>query len=85
MILYQRYADTHGEEDVMKLADRTGISKSFSIDGKKTVAYLVERQNDGTSKVVEQNLKNGVPFTSFSEAVRESMRVEDILEEAFES
>lgn len=85
LILFQRYADNHGEEDVMKLADRTGISKSFSIDGKKTVAYLVERQNDGTSKVVEQNLKNGVPFTSFSEAVRESMRVEDILEEAFES
>lgn len=85
LILFQRYADSHSEEEVTKLSERTGISTSFSIDGKKTVAYLVERQDDGSSKVVEQNLKNGVPFTSFSDAVRESMRVEDILEEAMES
>lgn len=85
LILFQRYADSHSEEEVTKLSERTGISTSFSIDGKKTVAYLVERQGDGSSKVVEQNLKNGVPFTSFSDAVRESMRVEDILEEAMES
>ena len=85
LILFQRYADNHNEEETLKLAERTGISKSFSIDSNKAVAYLVVRQNDGTSKVVEQDLKNGVPFTSFSEAVRESMRVEDILEEALES
>lgn len=85
LILFQRYADSHSEEEVTKLSERTGISTSFSIDGKKTVAYLVERQDDGSSMVVEQNLKNGVPFTSFSDAVRESMRVEDILEEAMES
>lgn len=85
LILFQRYADNHSEEETSKLSERTGISISFSIDSKKSVAYLVERQNDGTSKVVEQDLKNGVPFTSFSDAVRESMRVEDILEEALES
>lgn len=85
LILFQRYADNHSEEETSKLAERTGISTAFSIDGKEAVAYLVARQNDGTSKVVEQNLKNGVPFTSFSDAIRESMRVEDILEEALES
>ena len=85
LILFQRYADSHNEEETAKLAERTGINTSFSIDGKKAVAYLVVRQKDGTSRVVEQNLKNGVPFTSFSDAVRESMRVEDILEEALES
>ena len=85
LILFQRYADNHSEEEVNKLAERTGISTSFSIDGTKAVAYLVVRQSDGTSKVVEQDLKHGVPFTSFSDAVRESMRVEDILEEALES
>lgn len=84
LILFQRYADSHTEEETAKLAERTGINTSFSIDGKKAVAYLVVRQKDGTSRVVEQNLKNGVPFTSFSDAVRESMRVEDILEEALE-
>ena len=85
LILFQRYADSHSKEEVTKLSERTGISTSFSIDGKKAVAYLVERQDDGSSKVIEQNLKNGVPFTSFSDAVKESMRVEDILEEALES
>lgn len=85
LILFQRYADNHSSEETARLAELTGISTAFSIDGSKTVAYLVERQKNGTSKVVEQNLKNGVPFTSFSDAVRESMRVEDILEEALES
>lgn len=84
LILFQRYADSHSDEETAKLAERTGISKTFSIDGKEAVAYLVVRQDDGTSKVIEQNLKNGVPFTSFSDAIRESMRVEDILEEALE-
>ena len=50
----------------------------------KVVAYLVERQSDGSSRVVEQDIKHGVPFTSFNDAVRESMRVGDILEEALE-
>lgn len=85
LILFQRYADGHSKEETESLSERTGISTTFSIDGSKAVAYLVVRQNDGTSKVVEQNLKNGVPFTSFSDAVREGMRVEDILEEALES
>ena len=85
LILFQRYADDHSKEETESLSERTGISTTFSIDGSKAVAYLVVRQNDGTSKVVEQNLKNGVPFTSFSDAVREGMRVEDILEEALES
>lgn len=85
LILFQRYADGHSKEETESLSERTGISTTFSIDGSKAVAYLMARQNDGTSKVVEQNLKNGVPFTSFSDAVREGMRVEDILEEALES
>lgn len=85
LILFQRYADSHTEEETAKLAERTGISSTFCIDGRKAVAYLVVRQSDGSSKVVSQDLKNGVPFTSFSDAVRESMRVEDILEEALES
>ena len=85
LILFQRYADNHSEEETLKLSERTGINLSFSIDGKKAVAYLVVRQNDGTSKVVKQDLKNGVPFTSFNDAVRESMRVLDILEDALES
>lgn len=85
LILFQRYSDSHSDAETSKLAERTGISTSFSIDGGKVVAYLVERQNDGSSRVIEQDMKYGVPFASFNKAVRESMRVEDILEEALES
>lgn len=84
LILFQRYADSHSEEEVRQLAERTGINTTFSIDEMKVVAYLVERQSDGSSRVVEQDIKHGVPFTSFNDAVRESMRVGDILEEALE-
>ena len=84
LILFQRYADSHSEEETAQLAERTGISLSCGIDAKKVVAYIVERQSDGSSKVIEQDLKHGVPFTSFNDAVRESMRVEDILEEALD-
>ena len=84
LILFQRYADSHSEEETAQLAERTGISLSCGIDAKKVVAYIVERQSDGSSKVIEQDLKHGVPFTSFNDAVRESMRVEDILEDALD-
>lgn len=84
LILFQRYADSHSQEDAAQLAERTGIGLSCGIDAKKVVAYIVERQSDGSSKVIEQDMKHGVPFTSFNDAVRESMRVEDILEEALD-
>lgn len=84
LILFQRYVNSHSEEEVARLSERTGIRTSFSIDGSKVVAYIVVRQQDGTSQVVEQDIKHGVPFTSFNEAVRESMRVGDILEEALD-
>lgn len=84
LILFQRYADSHSEEETAQLAERTEISLSCGIDAKKVVAYIVERQSDGSSKVIEQDLKHGVPFTTFNDAVRESMRVEDLLEEALD-
>ena len=84
LILFQRYANSHSEAEILKLEERTGISRSFSIDENKVVAYLVVRQSDGTSKVIAQDLKDGVPFASFNDAVRESLRVGDILEEALE-
>ena len=84
LILFQRYANHHSEDEVALLAEKTGISSSYSINAEEAVAYLVQRQPDDSSKVVAQELMNGVPFTAFSSAVRESMRINDILEEALE-
>lgn len=85
LILFRRYADNHEEKEFAKLSEKTGIKPTFAINGNDVVAYILERQNDGHSKVVAQDLRDGVPFSAFSKAVRESMRVEDILEEALES
>lgn len=84
LILFRRYADNHTKEDVAKLSEATGIDISFSIDAGDSVAYLVQRQADGHSKAIVQDLKHGVPFTAFSSAVRDSMRINDILEEVLE-
>lgn len=84
LILFQRFADKHNEDEIQQLSEKTGIKLSFSINANDAIAYLVRRQTDGSSKVVAQDLKDGVPFTAFSNAVKESLRINDILEEALE-
>lgn len=85
LILFRRYVDSHSEEEIAALSEKTGIKPSFAINGNDVVAYILERQHDGHSKVVAQDLRDGVPFSAFSNAVKESFRVNDLLEEAFES
>lgn len=84
LIMFQTYIDNHkqDQEAIESIKSKTGISPEFSINADDVLAYLVLRQEDGSSKVVPQEMMHGVPFTSFSEAVREAMRVGDILEEA---
>ena len=82
LLLFQRYADNHSVEETTALSEKTGIKLTFSIREKDVVGYLVQRQEDGTSQVIKQELDDGVPFSSFSDAVKESIRVNDLLEEA---
>lgn len=82
LIMFQKYANSHTQDETALLMNKTGISTTFSIDEKDMMAYLVVRQENGSSVVVSQNMKYGVPFTSFSSAIKESMRINDILEEA---
>ena len=84
LIMFQTYVNNHkqDQEAIKSIESKTGISPAFSINADDVLAYLVLRQEDGSSKVVLQEMKHGVPFTSFSDAVREAMRVGDILEEA---
>ena len=82
LILFQRYADNHTEQEVAQLSKETGIKLSFAIRTDDMVAYIVERQENGSSKVVAQDLRDGVPFSAFGAAVKESFRVNDLLEEA---
>lgn len=67
---------------ISKLSKETGIARESAIDVSKVRAYLLERQEDGTSRVVEQNLTDGIPFTSFREAIVNNLTHKDVLEEA---
>lgn len=82
LILFQRYANTHTNEEIEKLSEKTGIKLSFAIRTDDMVAYIVERQEDGSSRVIAQDLQDGVPFSAFGAAVKESFRVNDLIEEA---
>jgi len=84
LILFDKYARSHKQDEVILLQNKTGIELGFSINVDDLVAYIVLRQEDGSSKVVLQDMKGGVPFTSFNSAVRESMRISDILEDALD-
>lgn len=43
-------------------------------------AYVVELQNDGTSKVVRQSIERGVPFKSFLQPIKESVEFKNMLD-----
>jgi hypothetical protein len=43
-------------------------------------SFYLHRRSDGSSEIVRQDLTEGISFQSFRETIRESLRVEDILE-----
>ena len=45
-------------------------------------SFYLHRRQDGSSEIREQNISEGIPLQSFKDAVKESLRVEDILQEA---
>ncbi len=52
-------------------------------DGFSRIAsFYLRRRQDGSSEILEQNISEGIPLQSFKDAVKESLRVEDILQEA---
>lgn len=44
----------------------------FPVD--RLSAYLLKRRNDGSSYIEEQNVEDGIPFASFSEAIDRSLK-----------
>ena len=75
----------NNEEDFETICHGLSISSVFAFDYRRLGAYLVERNPDGTSKIVRQSLEEGVPFSSFHEAIENSlsfdMKLTDILDE----
>ena len=61
------------EEEFEKICNDVAIDKRLEFDYTRLAAYLLVKQEDGTSKVEKQTLDNGIPFASFSKAIEESL------------
>ena len=48
----------------------------------RIASFYLRRRQDGSSEIREQNISEGISLQSFKDAVKESLRVEDILQEA---
>ena len=54
--------------------------ESFS----RIASFYLRRREDGSSEIIKQDISEGIPLQSFKDAVRESLRIEDILQEALD-
>lgn len=75
----------NNEDEFERICYDIGVFPGFSFDYRRLGAYLLERSTDGTSKIVRQSLEEGVPFSSFHDAIENSlsfdMKLTDILDE----
>ena len=63
------------------LSKKVNIVEDMSIDESIVGAYWLQKQADGTSIAIKQDLSNGVPFAAFREAILDNMNYQDILED----
>jgi hypothetical protein len=86
IMLFDRICKRFGDDSeiVSELSEKTGITQDIVISPSNVRAYLLEKHSDGTSHIIEQNLENGVPFTSFRDAIVQNLSYQDLLEEAMQ-
>lgn len=63
------------------LSKKVNIVEDMSIDESIVGAYWLQKQADGTSIAIKQDLSNGVPFAAFRDAILDNMNNQDILED----
>lgn len=63
------------------LSKKVNIVEGMAIDGAYVEAYLLQKQPNGFSKAVKQDLRNGVPFSAFIDAIKQNIDNQDYLEE----
>lgn len=82
--LKKRMQDENKFNDFCK---EVGILPELSLDIEKLTAYTMESREDGFTSVKLQELALGkeIPYRTFSEAISESMRIQNKLEEALEN
>lgn len=68
-------------DKLRNLSKKVNIVEDMSIDESIVGAYWLQKQADGTSIAIKQDLSNGVPFVAFREAILDNMNYQDILED----
>ena len=68
-----------------KLCYEIGTSPELSLAATSITAYILKANDDGSSRVERLNVDDGVPFITFSEAIKKSMEVESKLDEILDN
>ncbi len=72
LIDLQRIYETKGEDEFDNLCKEMG-EHPVRLDYSRLSAYLLVENPDGTSHIVSQDIRDGIPFASFSEAIDQSL------------
>lgn len=67
------------EDEYESICKEIGIYPTFAFDYHRLGAYLLERDGEGTSRIVKQTLEDGVPFSSFHQAIERSLSIDQKL------
>ncbi|WP_286334306.1 AAA family ATPase [Bacteroides caecimuris] len=82
LIMFAKAMKAVDDTDKLKaLSEQVNIVEDTSIDESIVGAYLLQKQDDGTSIAVKQDLSNGIPFAAFRKAILDNMNYQDILED----
>lgn len=68
------------EERGDEIPEKLGIRSGFTLVPENIGAYLLIKDTDGFSRLVEQSLEDGVPFTSFADTLKEGLRNDYIID-----
>lgn len=79
LIKLQKIKEKIKEDDFEEICKEVGIYPTFTFDYHRLGAYLLERGGDGTSQIVKQTLEDGVPFSSFHQAIESSLSIDQKL------
>lgn len=67
-----------------KVPEALGIDEKLSLNPNKIGAYLLFKNEEGYSELIEQSLEEGVPFASFANSLREGLRNDYIISKFFD-
>ncbi len=80
LIMFAKAYKTVDDPDKLKvLSEKVNIVYEMAIEETSVGAYLLQKQADGTSKAIKQDLSNGIPFSAFRDAVLENINNQDYL------